>query len=439
MHLLLRHCAIAALVTFCAGCATLGAAPTPVKPFSGGSVLIDNANVFDGERSIGTRDVLVEGGIIRRIAVKIAAPPGILIVDGRGRTLLPGLIDAHVHTIPGGPADALRFGVTSEFDLYSFGDAKAAAGRRRHRESLARTNEADVWSSGFGITPPGGHPSELFKGQEGVPPIPTLADGGDAKAFVKARVAEGADYIKVIEDDGARVGYHASLPAFSALRFAAVMRAAKDSRLKVIVHVQQLSFAKLAVANGADALAHALADAAADDQLLSAMRKRNVALIATLAIYDGIGGGGGAQRLLNDPDIAPYLSSIQKMLMAIALPHDPIEATTALETVTRAHRAGITILAGTDAPNPTTAFGASLQLELELLVKAGLTPKEALRAATSGPARFYGANDRGRIAHGFRADMILVERNPTIDIHDARRIVLVLKNGWPVERKLSTN
>ncbi len=294
--------------------------------------------------------------------------------------------------------------------------------------------EADLWSSGFGITPPGGHPSELFNGQEGVPPIPVLGPRDDPKKFVAARIADGADYLKVIEDDGARVGFPASLPAFSLPRFAQVMRAAKASKLRVIVHVQQLEYAKVAVRGDADALAHSLADYPADRELLDAMRRKNVALIGTLAIYDGIGGGGGAARLLADPLIAPYLSPMQKMLLGLGIRTDPREEVVAIETVRRAHRAGITILAGTDAPNPTTGFGVSLLLELQMLVKAGLRPDQALTAATAAPARFYGANDRGRIAAGLRGDLVLVDGDPTKNIADVRRIVAIYKNGWPVDR-----
>ena len=92
------------------------------------------------------------------------------------------------------------------------------------------------------------------------------------------------------------------------------------------------------------------------------------------------------------------------------------------------------ILAGTDAPNPTTGFGVSMQLELQLLVEAGLSPAQALRAATSNAARFYGVKDRGRVALGLRGDLLLVEGNPMENIHDTRRIVSVFKNGWPVDR-----
>ncbi len=95
--------------------------------------------------------------------------------------------------------------------------------------------------------------------------------------------------------------------------------------------------------------------------------------------------------------------------------------------------AGVPILAGTDAPAPGSWNGASLHQELELLVKAGLSPSEALSAATSVPARTFGLKDRGLIAPGLRADLVLVHGDPTRDITSTRDIVAVWKAGKLLE------
>ena len=92
------------------------------------------------------------------------------------------------------------------------------------------------------------------------------------------------------------------------------------------------------------------------------------------------------------------------------------------------------ILAGTDAINPGTAHGASIHRELELLVAAGLSPSEALAAATSVPASIFGLSGRGRIAPGARADLVLVDGDPTTDIKATRRIVGVWKQGRAIDR-----
>lgn len=425
--------AIVALAALLALVGCVSGQPQTVVP-EGGTMLVRGARVFDGVRNLGLRDVLVENGRISRVAARIKAPAGAVIVNGAGRTLLPGLLDSHVHAIPGGAGDALRFGVTSQFDLFSSDDAAAAARRRARRSSLAQTAEADVWSSGPGITPPGGHPTQYYKDEPGPLPFPTLGENDDPDAFVQQLVANGSDYIKVIQDDGARSGSKPWLATFAEARFARIMRAAKASGLKVIVHAQQAGAARSAIENGANALAHAQADVPADPALLAQMRRRDVAMIPTLAIYEGIGGGGGAASLLRDPAVAPYLSPFQKMMMGIPIPPQPAQFATALETVRRAHRAGVTILAGSDAPNPSTGFGVTLYLELELLVRAGLSPEEALRTATANPAAFFGTSDRGRIAPGLRGDLVLVDGDPTRAIGDIRRVSAVFKNGWAVNR-----
>src|SRR5262249_44051055 len=96
---------------------------------------------------------------------------------------------------------------------------------------------------------------------------------------------------------------------------------------------------------------------------------------------------------------------------------------------------GVEILAGTDANNPGTAHGASMHDELVLLVQDGLgSATAALKAATSAPARRFGLMDRGRIAPGLRADLVLVDGDPTVNIHDTRRIVAVWKRGVRLNR-----
>lgn len=105
----------------------------------------------------------------------------------------------------------------------------------------------------------------------------------------------------------------------------------------------------------------------------------------------------------------------------------------ASENIRRLRAAGVRILAGTDAPN-LGSMGVTLHGELQLLTLAGLSPTEALRAATIEPARAFNLRDRGRIAAGARADLVLVEGNPLRDITATRAIVLVFKNGFAVDR-----
>ena len=95
---------------------------------------------------------------------------------------------------------------------------------------------------------------------------------------------------------------------------------------------------------------------------------------------------------------------------------------------------GVPMLAGTDAPNPDTADGASMHAELSLLTEFGLTAEEALRAATSGPAREFGLIDRGRIENGRRADLLLVRGDPSKGISATANIVGVWRAGEKINR-----
>jgi imidazolonepropionase-like amidohydrolase len=105
------------------------------------------------------------------------------------------------------------------------------------------------------------------------------------------------------------------------------------------------------------------------------------------------------------------------------------------QNVSRLAGAGVTILAGTDAPNLGTIFGASLHRELELLARCGITPAQALNAATAAPARVFGLADRGHTAPGQRADLILVSGDPLTDITATRAIKRIWRAGVPCDRR----
>jgi hypothetical protein len=142
--------------------------------------------------------------------------------------------------------------------------------------------------------------------------------------------------------------------------------------------------------------------------------------------------------LITDAHLDAYLNSDEMENLKASFPFRTgatAKMENAFEAVRQLKSAGAPILAGTDAPNPGTSHGASMHRELELLVKAGLTPAEALAAATSVPAKQFKLNDRGRIAPGLRADLLLVNGDPTIDILATRNIVTIWKNGVAQERK----
>jgi hypothetical protein len=148
-------------------------------------------------------------------------------------------------------------------------------------------------------------------------------------------------------------------------------------------------------------------------------------------------GTSEASSLTEDPDLSPYLNPMDIQMMNLSFPVNTSQpAYEAAERALRQLKAeAVPVLAGTDAPNPGTTYGASLHGELELLVEAGLSPLEALRAATSIPAEKFNLSDRGRIQSDLVADIVLVKGDPTKDIKATRNITAVWRNGVKVDRE----
>jgi imidazolonepropionase-like amidohydrolase len=391
------------------------------------ATLFRNVRVFDGTRLLPARDVLVTGGRIARVGGTIKAPAGAQVVEGQGRTLLPGLIDAHTHSYGDAGRAALAFGVTTELDMFSDVTTRKA---RKAEQAAGRANDrADMLSAGTLVTAPGGHGTEY--GMR----IPTLTRPDSAQAFVDARLAEGSDWIKIVYDDGHAYGLrYASMD--SATMHATVAAAHKRGKLAV-VHVGDFASARAAIGTGADALVHLFIDQAPDSGFGREVARRRAFVIPTLTVLASIAGQGSA-ALARDARVAPWLTRSDVRTLSQSFPatpgSPPRRYAAAEETVRQLRAAGVPILAGTDAGNPGTSHGAALHRELELLVKAGLTPTEALAAATSVPAKSFRLADRGRIAPGLRADLVLVEGDPTVDVTTTRAIVGVWKLGVRADR-----
>ncbi|GAA0622457.1 amidohydrolase family protein [Kribbella sandramycini] len=343
----------------------------------------------------------VADGRIAAIGGPEIARPGDQLFDGG--TLLPGLIDAHVHLVPGASQLSATFGVTTLIDLFSKPDlitAERAAG-------------ADFRTSSIGATAPGGHPSLAYA------PFPYVEGPADAEQFVADRIAEGADHLKLIYDDGS--GHGLQMPSLDLATVEALTNAAHAQGLKVVAHISTASAAVAVAACGVDVLAHAPNDELSAEQV-QALADAGIAVIATLDVIDGF----GVLPLREEAELIARMPARWRRLLDSQarrwMPPQAPDGAAALANVLALHQAGVTILAGTDAPNPGLVFGASLHRELQHLVHAGLTPAEALTAATSGPAEVFGLADRGRIAVGARADLLLVDGDPLTDITATHRI-----------------
>ena len=396
--------------------------PTATAVQPNASTLIRNVMVFDGnQKSRSPVNVLIAGDAIVRVTADALAADGREVVDGKGRVLMPGLIDSHMHS--SGNPNAFRqqalFGVTSSVGMWGAAPAE---------EKLLSIPEirAVYKTAARGATVPGGHGDEERRS-----PV-TVSDASDADAFVEARFTQGSDFLKIILGPP-------NLPMLSEATTKALIDAAHKRGRMAVAHVDGLKEAKMAVRLGIDALVHVFCDAAADDPLIRDMVSRRVFLVPTLTIRQGrIEAAwpwrGNAQSLLDNQAIAPMLSAEERRKISETTEGNSDCRQIAATNVARFNKAGVIVLAGSDAANPGTAWGASLHQELQLLVGAGLSPHAVLHAATAAPAERFGWTDRGRIAPGLRADLLLLECDPTSDIRCTARIGAVWQGGRRIER-----
>ena len=425
---------------------------------------IVDAIVFDGKNVIGKKNVIISKGKIASICDEL--PDGVdEIVNGKGATLLPGLIDAHVHTSVDSLRDAIQFGVTTELEMQGGMTKKG-----RELQIKDSSNIADVRSSGMALTAPGGHPDELIPKEEGIPSFIlkkmekmtdqekkdfiaafeqrsnengekldcTTIEG--AVEFVRQQMDNGADYFKIMIEEGT-VMNSPGLPMINPN----VLKAAVDEAHKlgkiVIAHALTAEAVKTAVEVGVDGLAHLFIDRPQwTAELIESIAVKGIFVTPCLVLNSSII-GKSACHVAHDERVNYKLNEDWKMTMCSCFNTFPSgNMQDSYNNIKDLHDAGVDILVGTDVSVPMAhlgglAHGVSVHHEMQLLVEAGLSPIEALRSATSVIAKRFSLSDRGQICEGLRADLLLVKGDPATSISDTLSILNVWKEGVEINLK----
>jgi imidazolonepropionase-like amidohydrolase len=441
-------------------------APLVTRPAGGvRSVVIRNVRVFDAPRAAladGLRDVVVREGHIAAVAPPGATADGLREIDGKGGTLLPGLVDVHTHTggssdrpehvslpdLDGNLAAYLYAGVTTVLDL---GGLTPDVFRTRSDVAQGKRLGPRMYAAGPIFTAPGGHPVEVFR--TFLPwylrwyVIPKaareIATADDGRAAVRTLLGERPDILKLAIDAGA-----GGVPCLAPDATAAIIETGHAAQVRSIVHIGSNAEAEAAVRAGADALAHAPWRDELSDDVVRQIVERHVAVVPTLAIWDLV----AADRVSADDYLPIERAVAGSALMTSLLTPNASEDPSMLavrraaaaghvarqRNVAKLHAAGATILVGSDACNAGDLPGGTLHLELAKLVAAGLTPGEVLRAVTWTNAHFLGGDsaDFGEIAPGKRADLVLVAGDPTTHIEDLQHISEVVLEGMVLVRRV---
>jgi len=394
--------------------------------------VIRNVRVFDGETVAERQTVVVSGGKIAAVGGPwIAVPAGAQEIAGDGRTLLPGLMDAHVHLPLFGSAGALQqnlaFGVTTTVVM-----AAAPQLAAQVRSEADRPDVAAAIMAGNAATAPGGHPTQMDP--QSAARLPTLSTPGDADAFVAARIADGAEFIKIIYDDTSDAYPGRPLPTLDEKTVAALVTAAHARGRLAVAHIGNERYARSAIAAGVDGLAHLFVGATVSADFGQFAATKGVFVIPTLSVLYSVCGKPDGPGFLTEAATMKYVKAQFRGLIEMPPADSKVSCDAAPLAIRQLVAAKVPVLAGTDAPAPGLTYGASLHKELEHLVNAGMTPTAALAGATSAIAHAFRMTDRGRIQTGLRADLLLVDGDPTKQIRDTRNIVAIWKKGAQVTR-----
>lgn len=399
------------------------------------TIAITDVTIVDVRRGLlqQGRTIVVRGDTIVDVRASGPVPQGVRVIDGRGRYAIPGLWDMHVHVLW---EDSIP-----ELLLPGF-VAAGVTGLRDMGGTVAGLADARRLERDVSFVPRIVASGPVLDGPRPVDPSISfaIADAAQAVAAVDSLATLGADFVKV----------YTLLPADA---FRAAAKRARELGLSLAGHVPGDVSVAEAAAEGMRSIEHLReeievfchrTDPTACDDEIAALRAHTVWQTPTLVVVD-------AKTRLREPSfdtppaaeaLPPVVREMWQSIRSSRMDRDDgywvgraDRWRDMLWLTALLHRSGVPILAGSDTPVLFTYPGESLHRELELLVEAGLTPIDALRAATLEPARWLRRTDRfGAIERGLAADIVLLDADPLSDIRATRRIAGVLLRGRWLDR-----
>jgi imidazolonepropionase-like amidohydrolase len=395
-----------------------------------------------GRDPIEKISIIIDGNRIKSVEPIGSYPYKTNIIDLRGLTVLPGLIDCHLHlgglTVdqPGKAIGkvsvmdtasffwdylrnyahrrrlAIEYGVTT---IRSAGDHYPHIIGLRDKIAAGKLSGPRIFASGPSITAPGGHPAgTIYKGNRYIieNAVRQIADVNSAREEVRRLAEGGVDCIKAIYSDIDPMDITHKVPRLSLNVLEALSDEAHHHNLRLMVHTGSAKETMDAVKAGANSIEHGILPGADstefEDELVKMMLDKGTFFVPTLAIawvYK---------------EAYPTVFSVLKTI------------------VKKLHSAGVKIAAGTDSGTPGVVIGKGLHKELELMIEAGISPMETIMAGTRNAADNLGrASEMGTIEPGKLADIIAVSGDPLKDIGDTREIKLVIKDGKPLVSRIS--
>lgn len=422
---------------------------------SADTTVIVGATVIDGrsDTPIENAVLVIEGATIRNIGAQgsIELPANAQRIDATGKTIMPGMFNLHGHValsdgMERGTQYHTRERIQQDVNAYLYYGITHVASLGINQEPLqgfledqreGRAGGARVHSGGLGFAAKDGwRPADVETINR-----PTTPD--EARAMVRNELAKNAEVIKIWVDDN-----QGELPKITPELYGAIIDEAHQNNLKVLAHMYTLKDAKELIRRGIDALAHSVRDEEVDEEFLTLAKASGVTQIPTLVGHRTSLTYAENPDFLNDPALpllfpASVLDVVRteqyQRRSAPALERTRQRYETAARNTMKVAAAGIPIAVGTDSQGAGRFQGLWEHIEMELLVEAGLTSMDAIRAATVNSAKFLGVENRfGTLEPGKVADFIVLNSDPLSDISNSRDIDAVWMNGQPIDRSALT-
>ena len=419
-------------------------APTPAP-----AIVIRNVTLIDGtgRAAVSGANVVIEGNRITQVTTQaVTAPAGAQALDGRGKFLIPGLIDVHVHLSGGAGNRAgtqaisaqqertgtsalhsfLYAGVTTIFDAGNQGSFIFALRDKERADTLVSPR---ILATGGTVTSPGGHGGPFY-----------IEAWPQDRSMLDTHLTGKPDMVKIGQDEHGWM----MRPMITKLPedlLEKIIRYYHSKGVRSTIHISNEHDAIEAIYAGVDTLAHPVIQSPISTSFVNLMKVKRIPEASTLTI------GESYSRLVEHPE---YLdqplyqamlepSEIQQLRTSVAASYKTdgrtawmkVMTPVAQENIRKLNAAGKDIIAlGTDRSS-----GADVHRELELIVLGGVSPADAIVIATRNSARFLGRlDDLGTVEPGKLADMVLLDADPLADINNAKRINAVIKNGRVIDR-----
>ncbi len=424
-------------------------ASTPaVQLFTGARVIVGDGRVIEEAAFLVRGDLIVGVGSAR----EVTAPPEASVVDLTGRTVMPALVNTHAHLgweqyTSWGSENFTRDNLIDHLHRHAYygvgtiistgSDLEAIALEVRQAQRVGEVEGARYLVSP-GVGTPGGGPNPRFTNDAGWWGLHAVTTPAEAREVVRAEAARGIRILKIwvdARDDrrGARVKLHPDV-------YAAALDEAHVQDIRVIAHATTLEDHKRLIEAGARRFIHMPYDVAVDDEYLALVAARNAFIVPTLGMVTR--SEPFRRPVYEDPFFQEQVPEEVVAMLRDAAAGDPGAAgprTAAAEARARLIRDNFVrlrdhVILGTDAGAVGDFFGYADHLELELFVRLGMTPAEAIVAATARAARAFGLTETGAIEAGRSADFMVLDANPLDDILHTRQIAAVYLRGVEVDR-----